>query len=100
VFPALYEGLGTSLLAAMSYGIPSITFFGCALGEIVEDRVSGVQVAPRKPEEIAAAAAKILRDPKWAAELGGAGRKRIEEKFSAEAMVEGTIKIYREALAE
>jgi glycosyltransferase involved in cell wall biosynthesis len=100
VFPALYEGLGTSLLAAMSYGIPSITFFGCALGEIVEDGVSGVQVAPRKPEEIAAAAAKILRDPKWAAELGGAGRKRIEEKFSAEAMVEGTIKIYREALAE
>jgi glycosyltransferase involved in cell wall biosynthesis len=100
VFPALYEGLGTSLLAAMSYGIPSITFFGCALGEIVEDGVSGVQVAPRKPEEIAAAAAKILRDPKWAAEVGGAGRKRIEGKFSAEAMVEGTIKIYREALAE
>ncbi|HUL15970.1 MAG TPA: glycosyltransferase family 4 protein [Terriglobales bacterium] len=100
VFPALYEGLGTSLLAAMSFGIPSITYFGCALGEIVENGVSGIQVEARKPEEIAAAAAKILRDPKWAAALGGAGRKRIEGKFSAEAMVEGTIKIYHEALAE
>jgi len=100
VFPALYEGLGTSLLAAMSYGIPSITYFGCALGEIVENGVSGIQVEARKPEEIAAAAAKILRDQHWAGKLARAGRKRIEEKFSAEAMVEGTITVYREAQAE
>jgi len=47
VFPALFEGLGTSLLAAMAHGVPSVTYLGCALGEIVEDGKSGLQVEPR-----------------------------------------------------
>jgi len=98
VFPSLFEGLGTSLLAAMSYAIPSITFFGCALGEIVENGISGIQVQPENSAEIADAAARLLREPAFAAQIGQAGRRRIEAIFSSDRMVDETLRAYREIL--
>lgn len=98
VFPSLFEGLGTSLLAAMSYAVPAITFFGCALGEIVENGVSGIQIEPQNPALIAEASRRLLRDPQLAARIGAAGRARIERVFSADQMVEGTLNVYQVAL--
>ncbi len=44
LFPSFFEGLGTSLLAAMSYEVPSIAFQCCAFGEIIENEKSGLLV--------------------------------------------------------
>ncbi len=96
VFPALFEGLGTSLLAAMAHGIPSITYFGCALGEIVENGKNGLQVEPRNPDALALAIRSVLQDQALAAQLGAAGREKVEKVFSAERMVDETIRLYRE----
>ena len=96
VFPALFEGLGTSLLAAMAHGVPSVTYFGCALGEIVENGNSGLQVEPRNPEALAKALRQILSRTEFAAQIGAAGRRRVETTFSAERMVEETLRLYRE----
>jgi glycosyltransferase involved in cell wall biosynthesis len=95
VFPALFEGLGTSLLAAMAHGVPSVTYFGCALGEIVENQKSGLQVEPRNTEALSDAVGTILRDSSHATAIGTAGRKRMEEVFSADRMVEDTLRLYR-----
>jgi glycosyltransferase involved in cell wall biosynthesis len=100
VFPSLFEGLGTSLLAAMSYAVPSITFFGCALGEIVEDGVSGIQVEARDSDGIRRAATRVLRDREFAKRLGRAGRTQVEEKFSAEKMVQDTLTIYDQLICK
>jgi glycosyltransferase involved in cell wall biosynthesis len=100
VFPSLFEGLGTSLLSAMSYAVPSITFFGCALGEIVENEVSGIQVEAKNPAAIADATRRILRQPECARKLGLAGRTRIAETFSAEKMVENTLVVYDELIGK
>jgi len=94
VFPSLFEGLGTSLLAAMSYGVPSVTFFGCALGEIVENGKSGIQVEARNVDEIAKAIALLLGNSALAERMGRAGRERIAQKFSADQMVAGMLDIY------
>jgi glycosyltransferase involved in cell wall biosynthesis len=99
IFPALFEGLGTSLLAAMGHGVPSVTYFGCALGEIVENGKSGLQVAPKDPEALADALRTVLREPGFAAKLGAAGRQRILELFSADRMVDETLRLYREVCA-
>lgn len=96
VFPALFEGLGTSLLAAMAQGVPSVTYFGCALGEIVENGKSGLQVEPRNPEALASAIRRLLSNSGVASQMGAAGRQRIEKVFSAERMVEETLRLYRE----
>src|SRR5262245_43491231 len=99
VFPALFEGLGTSLLAAMAHGVPSVTYFGCALGEIVENGKSGLQVEPRNAPALAEALRKILRDGNLADQMGTAGRCRIENIFAADRMVEETLRSYREVCA-
>lgn len=98
IFPSLFEGLGTSLLSAMSYGVPSITFFGCALGEIVENGCSGIQVEQRSSAEIANAASRLFRDHDFAGKIAAAGRRRVAERFSADRMVEGTLQVYEEVL--
>lgn len=95
VFPALFEGLGTSLLAAMAHGVPSVTYSGCALGEIVEHGKSGLQVEPRNEEALATAVGMLLRDKAQAEQMGGGGRRRIEEVFSAEQMVGATLRLYQ-----
>jgi L-malate glycosyltransferase len=99
VFPVSFEGLGTSLLAAMAQGVPSVTYFGCALGEIVEDGKSGMQVEPRNAEALAEALRKILRDDNLAAQIGKVGRCRIESIFAADRMVDETLRLYREVCA-
>jgi len=96
VFPALFEGLGTSLLAAMAHQVPAVTYFGCALGEIVENGVSGLQVEPRNPQALADALRKLLEDAGFAAQIASAGRERIARLFSADRMVEETLGLYRE----
>jgi L-malate glycosyltransferase len=99
VFPALFEGLGTSLLAAMAHGVPSVTYFGCALGEIIENGKSGLQVEPRNAPALAEALRKILLDDNLATQMGTAGRCRIENIFAADRMVEETLRFYREVCA-
>ena len=96
IFPALFEGLGTSLLAAMAYGVPAVTYFGCALGEIVQNGKSGLQVEPRNSEALATAIRSLLSDQGVAAQIGAAGRQRIEQAFSAERMVNETLRLYSE----
>ena len=98
LFPVFFEGLGTSLLAAMSYAIPSIALNRCALGEIIENEKSGLLVETANVEEIRKSAARLLRDRNFARRLGEAGHRRIEEVFSADRMVEEMLRVYAEAL--
>ena len=94
LLPSLFEALNNSLLAAMAYEIPSISFNRGALGEIIEDRQSGLLVEPKNVSALRDAALNILRDPMCARKIGQAGRKRIAENFSAEKMIEGTLGVY------
>jgi glycosyltransferase involved in cell wall biosynthesis len=98
LFPSSFEGLGTSLLAAMSYEIPSVSFQCCAFGEIIENEKSGLLVEPGNVGEIAQAVSRLLRDEEFARSLGQAGRARIADKFSSTRMVEEMSEVYREVL--
>ena len=98
IFPALFEGLGTSLLAAMGYGIPSIASRRCAFPEIIDDEKSGLLVAEPTAETILGAAKRLLSEPGFARNIGVAGRAQIERKFSVDRMVERTLEIYSQLL--
>jgi glycosyltransferase involved in cell wall biosynthesis len=99
LFPSFFEGLGTSLLAAMSYGVPSVAFRSCAFGEIIESEKNGLLVEKGSVEEIARAVTRLLQDADLARAVGKAGRERIGEVFSAERMVDEMTKVYREVCA-
>ena len=100
LLPSFFEALNNSLLAAMTYEVPSIAFRRGALGEIIEDGKSGLLVSGPDVNEICAATTKILRDREFAARLGEEGRRRVEQDFSAERMVEGMLRVYEEVRKE
>lgn len=99
LLPSFFEALNNSLLAAMAYEIPSIAFHKGALGEIIEDGKSGLLVSGPNVEEISRAATTLLRGPDLAQQLGGAGRIRVEQNFSADKMVEGMVGVYEACLS-
>jgi len=90
------EGLGTSLLDAMAFGRPIVATAAGGIPEAVEDGVNGRVVPPRDPAALAAALLDVLGDGDRRAALGRAGRRRFEERFTDERMVEGTLRVYEE----
>jgi glycosyltransferase involved in cell wall biosynthesis len=96
LFPSSFEGLGTSLLAAMSYEVPSVAFQCCAFGEIIENEKSGLLVEPGNVAGIVKAVTRLLQDREFARAVGAAGRERIAKIFSCNHMAEEMSKVYRE----
>jgi glycosyltransferase involved in cell wall biosynthesis len=95
LLPSFFEALNNSLLAAMAYEIPSIAFDRGALGEIIENGASGFLVQAASVPALQRATTALLRDPAQAKKMGEAGRRRVEENFSADRMVEGMIRVYQ-----
>jgi glycosyltransferase involved in cell wall biosynthesis len=92
------EGLGTSVLDAMCFGVPVVATAAGGIPEAVQDGVTGRVVPPGDPAALAAAILELLQDEPRRRALGRAGRARFEERFSAERMVDETLGVYRELL--
>jgi len=97
LFPSLREGLGSSLLSAMSCGLPVAAFCGGATAEFLEDGRNGLVVAPAAPL-LATAAALLLRDRALARRPAMPARDG-ERAFSAGGMAEATARIYERLIA-
>ena len=100
LFPSSFEGLGTSLLAAMSYEVPSVAFRCCAFGEIIENEKSGLLVEPGNVADIVKAVTRLLHDREFARAIGAAGRERIRQIFSSDHMAQEMKKAYREVCSQ
>lgn len=90
------EGLGTSLLDAMAFSLPVVATAAGGIPEAVEDGVTGRVVPVRDPGTLAAALVELLTDPERRRAMGAAGRRRFEERFSADRMVDETLKVFEE----
>ena len=76
--PTVQEGFGIVFAEAMAAGLPVIACRAAAVPEVVEDRRTGLLVNPRSPEELAMALETVLCNDGLRAELGAAGRRRVE----------------------
>lgn len=94
VLPSLYEGLPVSILEAMASAKPVVATAVGGTDEAVEDGVTGLLVAPSNPAALAEAIRKVLADRPLAERLGAEGRRRVQRRFSAEAVVAGTTEVY------
>jgi glycosyltransferase involved in cell wall biosynthesis len=95
VMSSITEGLGTSLLDAMAAGKPIVATTAGGIPEVVVDGVTGFLVAPRDDAAMAAAIVKLLKDPELRQRMGQAGLARARERFSAERMLQETLKVYQ-----
>lgn len=96
--PADMEGLGVSLLQASAAAVPIVTSRAGGLPEAVADGVSGLLTPAGDVPALTAALDQLLSDSSLRQRLGQAGRSRILNEFSVDAMVQGNLAVYQKVL--
>jgi phosphatidylinositol alpha-mannosyltransferase len=74
-----HESFGYVLVEALAAGLPVVASDIPGYREVIRDGVDGVLVPPADDEALASAISRVLHDPKLAAKLATAGRKRARE---------------------
>lgn len=92
VFPSLMEGLGSSLLDAMAYGLPIVATRVGGIPDIVGPD-NGLLVPPDDPEALASAVAQLCEDPRLCNAMAEANRRKAYA-YSAEAMAQRYAALY------
>jgi glycosyltransferase involved in cell wall biosynthesis len=82
----------------MALGKPVVVTDGGGTSELIRDDQEGFLVPPSDPKLVAEKIEVLLDDPAKAKAMGGAGRRRLEESFSIERLVENYLRLYKEVL--
>jgi starch synthase len=111
--PSVYEPFGIINLEAMACHTAVVASATGGIKEVVVDGVTGYLVPfeqdpvtsfPVHPDQfardLAAKISELLADPEKCARIGEAGRKRVEQLFSWDAIADQTIALYKKLIAE
>jgi glycosyltransferase involved in cell wall biosynthesis len=83
VFPTENDAFPSSLIEAMSCGLPIVTTPVGAIKTIVADQETGLIVQPGNRQQLYEALVAIISDKTLPSRLGQAGRQIVEERYSA-----------------
>jgi glycosyltransferase involved in cell wall biosynthesis len=100
VVPTQRGGVGLTALEAMAMAKPVVA---SAVGEILNvviDGKTGFLVPEGDVDGLADRIVRLLEDQALGAELGAAGRRRVEEFYSLPPMIGATEALYREIMDE
>jgi glycosyltransferase involved in cell wall biosynthesis len=99
--PSRADAFPTTLLEAMAASVPVLATDVGGIREIVVHNRTGVLVdAPPTSEQLAEAIAALLYDPRRRRDLAAAGRRRYEDRFTADPWVRRTRALYDAVLSE
>lgn len=94
------EGLPKVVMEAMAAGLPVVAYALPGMDTLVVDGVTGYLAPPRDADRFRDRVERLLADPVKAAEMGRAGRKRIETEFEPDAILARWDALFREVIAE
>ena len=94
VLPSLQEGLGLTLLEAMSYGRPVIATRVGGIVEFLKQGKTGYLVEVGDLEKLAASISNILTDKEIAKKFGTYNQTYVQEHFSWEKCAKETLALY------
>lgn len=99
LFPSRLEGFGLVAAEAMACGLPVVASRSSALSELIEDGVTGRLCTPGDVAGFADAIRQLVANESLRQQMGDAARRRIEQDFRLEMMVDSYIRTYRDALS-
>jgi glycosyltransferase involved in cell wall biosynthesis len=94
-----WEGLPNVLLEAMACAKPVVTRDVGACREVIAHGLNGYLVPSRDAEKFASYTLGLIDNPERARKMGAVGRKLAEERFSLQAMIRRTEKLYGSLLS-
>ena len=94
VVPSHYEPFGLVAIEAMASGTPVVASDVGGLQFTVVDEETGLLASPQDVDAFASAIDRILLNSEWRDELGKAGRKRVESKFSWDGVATQLTELY------
>lgn len=98
--PTTYrEGVPLSLLEAASAARPIVTTDAPGCRDIVHHNVNGFLVPPHDVESLADALVRLVTSKRLREQMGLAGRERVLDGFSVEAVTRRTLALYEKMLA-
>lgn len=95
-----YEGFPISILEGMRAGLPVIASDVGGVSESVEHGRTGFVVPRRDVDAAKAGLERLISSSALRQEMGAAGRKRFEERFVFDKMVDPTISVYVDAVRQ
>ncbi len=98
VVPSHYEPFGLVAIEAMASSTPVVASDVGGLQFTVVNEETGLLAAAQDVDAFASAIDRILLAPEWRDELGKAGRKRVETKFSWDGVAHQLSELYTELL--
>ena len=93
-FPSLHEGLGSTLLDAMSFGLAIVASDVDGIPEIIKHEDNGLLVPPADAAQLQQALVRLIEDDDLCAKLGRNGLQRVSE-YTPEIMARSYLDIYR-----
>lgn len=87
VLPSLAEGISNTILEAMASALPVIATAVGGNADLVEQPETGCIVPAANVDAMARELAKLANDPENSENMGRAGRQRVLNAFSMQAMV-------------
>ena len=98
LLPTSYDAFGMVVSEAMACGLPVVVSREAGAAELVQHGVNGLLLDDvTNVAELAGHMESMLRDPRWAAELGCAARKSVEP-MSWDPVADRTMCVYEELL--
>jgi len=98
VFPSKFEGFGMVILEAFEYYKPVLVSRVRPQSDIVEDKKTGLVIAPDDELEWAQAIKDLFNEPEIAAKMGENGRIALEEKYNLEIMTKNILHMYEDVI--
>ena len=92
--PIEREGLGVSIIEAMSMGIPVIGTSIGGIPELIENQVNGLLVPPCNSYELAVAIEKLFVDKDQRIKMAEKAKRKYEQNFTALKMVKHVELLY------
>ena len=99
VLPSRSEGFSNAIIEAMAASLPVVATDVGGNAEAVKDGVTGFVIPPEEPAALSAAILRLLFEPSQARAMGVAGKSRVAEMFTTEAMMGQIVATYNNLLA-